>query len=86
MIISYEAHLDWYRVSSEGVSHSKKVNGPDPDEVFDKSAPPQSYNVYYSINKKKWMCPCEAYRFSKYSKWCKHIKGVIAYRKEKDGI
>lgn len=80
MIISYDPYLDWYEVSSEGVSHTKKVKGPDPDEIFDKTAPLTKYPVYYSLSKKKWMCPCEAYRFSNFEKWCKHIRSVIKYR------
>ena len=87
MIITYIPVMDWYEVSSEGVSHSKKVvRGPRPDEIFDKSAPPQAYHVYFSTSKKKWMCPCESYRFSKYLKHCKHIKSVIQYRLEKGGV
>lgn len=86
MIISFDVHMQWYEVSSEGVSHSKVVRGPAPDEVFNKATPTSTYNVYFSTSKKKWMCPCEAYRFSKYNKWCKHIKGVIKHIDEKKGI
>jgi hypothetical protein len=76
--------MNWYEVSSEGVSHSKKkvVRGPGPDEPFDKNAPNHIYNIYYSTSKRKWMCPCEAYRFSRFEKWCKHIRSVIRYQKE----
>lgn len=85
MIISYDSFMDWYSVSSEGVSHSSKavVRGRRPDEPFDKTAPTLVYNVYFSTSKNKWMCPCEAYRFSKYSKHCKHIKAVQKYIEEK---
>jgi hypothetical protein len=87
MIVSYEPQMDWYAVSSEGVSHSKQVvRGPAPDEIFDKQAPPQAYHVYFSTSKNKWMCPCEAYRFSKFKKHCKHIKKVIEYRLTRGGI
>lgn len=86
MIISYDSFMDWYSVSSEGVSHSKVVRGPRPDEPFDKTAPNNIYNVFFSLSKQKWMCPCEAYRFSKFTKHCKHIRNVIKYRLEKGGI
>jgi hypothetical protein len=84
LIVSYEPQMDWYSVSSEGITHKKK--GPQPDEPFDKSAPPQAYHVYFSTSKKKWMCPCEAYRFSRFTKHCKHILKVLEYRKEKYGV
>jgi len=88
MIISYDSFMDSYEVSSEGVSHSSKavVRGPRPDEPFDKTAPTLVYNVFFSTSKQKWMCPCEAYRFSKFNKWCKHIKSVIKYRQKKGGV
>ena len=88
MIISYDSFLDSYDVSSEGVSHSSKqvVRGRRPDEPFDKNAPTQTYSVFYSTSKNKWMCPCESYRYSKFSKHCKHIREVIKYRLQKGGI
>ena len=81
MIITYDPFMMWYECSSEGVSHKKAV-GPRPDEPFDKNAPTQVYNIYYSTSKNKWMCPCEAYRFSRFEKHCKHIKAVIKHKEE----
>ena len=88
MIITYDRFMDSYDVSSEGVSHSKGkvVRGPAPDEPFDKTAPTLTYNVFYSHIRKKWFCPCEAYRYSKFTKHCKHILAVIKYRREKGGV
>jgi len=80
MMTTFDPYMQWYEVSSEGVSHSRKVKGPDPDEIFDKKAPPQAYHVYFSTSKQKWMCPCEAYRFSKFQKPCKHIRAVIKHQ------
>ncbi len=87
MIITYDSFMDSYEVSSEGVSHSgKKVRGPRPDEPFDKTAPTSVYNVFFSTSKNKWMCPCESYRYSKFSRHCKHIIAVINHRKQNCGV
>jgi hypothetical protein len=88
MIVSFDPVMNWYIVSSEGVSHDtkSKVLGPRPDEPFDKNQNTGTYKVYYSLSLKGWTCPCKSFRYSNYKTPCKHIKAVENYREKLKAI